>query len=153
MRMLSWGTQCQQGRWSLVELAPTNVLLSRLEEGKRNGTCQHFCSQRNILQIPASLVYFLRLVNKFPSPIPQALFKPLLLCCLQLNYLVCCLFRSGDSSFLLPSGSPGVKPCWFSKADVKGISPPSVGPQCQESLVWGLILLPFHVCDVPSIWD
>lgn len=85
---------------------------------------------------PASLVYFLRLVNKFPSPISQALFK---LLCLQLNYLECSLFRSGNSRFLLPSGSsevkpanfkgPGVKSCWFLKGDVKGTSPLNVGPQ------------------------
>ena len=69
-------------------LVPANFLLLWLLEGKINGTCQHFCFWRSLLKKPVSPVYIRRLVYEFPSHIPQALFKLLLLGCVSAGLFI-----------------------------------------------------------------
>ena len=79
------------------ELASAGVQLPRLGEGKKYGTCKQFCSQKNLLQIPPILVQVLRLVNKYPSRIPQILVK--MLCAvlyLRARYLESQRTKCGD---------------------------------------------------------
>lgn len=47
-----WASVLKQNRWWMLALILTSHQLSRLEEGKRNGICQHCCSCRNLLPIP-----------------------------------------------------------------------------------------------------
>lgn len=98
--------------------------------------------------------------------------------CLRLSYLVCWFFKGRNSISYHPLSllelnplflkAPGLKPCWFSKSDIKRTHLLSVNPQYQKYLVWGLILftspvlvmypicgylcgeLGYHLCLCPS---
>lgn len=70
--------------------------------------------------------------------------------CLRLSYLVCWFFKGRNSISYHPLSllelnplflkAPGLKPCWFSKSDIKRTHLLSANPQYQKYLVWGLIL-------------
>lgn len=70
------GRQCSKVD-GVSELALTCLQTTRLKEGKKNGTHQHFCSWRKLLQVPASQAHILKLVSK-SSCIPRHSLK----CCL-----------------------------------------------------------------------
>ena len=53
-----------EGIWRVSVLAPTNVWPSRVKKDKKNGTSQHYHSQRKLLLIPPFLAHSLKLVNK-----------------------------------------------------------------------------------------
>ena len=62
-------------------------------------------SWRDLPEKSVSLGNALGLVNNSASYMHQAFFKLLLLCCICMNYLLCCLFKDRDSVSYHPPGS------------------------------------------------
>lgn len=60
-----------QNKWRVLALLLTSHWLSRLEEGKRDGTWKHFCSRRSILPVPM-LWWILVLFSKSSMYTPGA---------------------------------------------------------------------------------
>lgn len=130
---------------------------------EKNGAHLLLHSQRKFLSMSIPLALVIKLVIRSPSwKCSSRHFQTATsMLGLRLSYLVCWLFKGGDLVFYCPSvllessplvfKDPGIKPHWFSKPDIMGTLLPSASPQGQGYLVWSLMSLILHACDVPPI--
>ena len=112
---------------------------------KGNGVYHHLCSWRSLPMIPDHPAYALRLVNKSPFKIHQAVYKLLLLCCISMCYL----FKGGDSISPYSPKSPRASLLIFK---VPGINPAD-HRICKFMLLWFSKMAIHLPCVFPCAWD